>query len=232
MTYARGDPAISQKLYEADRSNVAVRLGVAAALGKTAPTLLRAAYGIFYDRPFDNLWQNIRNNGIVVGGASLSEPPSKPPIDYLPASDLLSTFNGYTARNFPRVTLYQPVLRDGYVQTGFLGLQRPIGTAWMLEVNGAVSIGHKLLTNDVINRYLSVPKDQRTERPLGQYRADLPFISYRANQGNSAYGGFTVVGRYRGRGLQMQASYTLGHSIDNQSEPLRGEFFDLNETHI
>ena len=27
---------------------------------------MRGGFGMFYDRPFDNLWQNVRNNGILL----------------------------------------------------------------------------------------------------------------------------------------------------------------------
>jgi hypothetical protein len=38
----------------------------------------------------------------------------------------------------------------------------------------------------------------------------------------------TVVGRYRTSRGSLQATYTWSHVIDNQSEPLQGDFFDLN----
>jgi hypothetical protein len=39
-----------------------------------------------------------------------------------------------------------------------------------------------------------------------------------------------VSARYRGRRLQSSLTYTWSHSIDNQSESLRGDFYDLSAT--
>src|SRR5262249_16689614 len=55
-------------------------------------------------------------------------------------------------------------------------------------------------------------------------------ISYRSNQGVSNYNALIALGRYRARRGLFQVSYTWGHSIDNQSEPLAGEYFNLNFT--
>ena len=38
--------------------------------------------------------------------------------------------------------------------------------------------------------------------------------------------------RYRANWAQFQAAYTWSHSIDNQSDPLVGDFFDLNFTRL
>ena len=60
----------------------------------------------------------------------------------------------------------------------------------------------------------------------------LPDLSYRAGQGSSSYYALTAVSRYRtGRAL-LQLSYTWGHTIDNQSDPLLGDFFDLSFTRV
>jgi hypothetical protein len=53
-------------------------------------------------------------------------------------------------------------------------------------------------------------------------------LAYRANQGISDYYGVQLVTRYRSSRLQLQASYTLSHTIDNQSEPLAGDFFNFS----
>src|SRR6185503_19528883 len=57
-------------------------------------------------------------------------------------------------------------------------------------------------------------------------------IYYRANQGASDYAALALVARYRGRRSQFQVSYTWSHSIDNQSEPLFGDYFDLSFTKV
>ncbi|MDQ1474586.1 MAG: hypothetical protein QOJ99_6066, partial [Bryobacterales bacterium] len=63
---------------------------------------------------------------------------------------------------------------------------------------------------------------------FGEPNPSLPGISWRSGQGLSDYYALTTRVRYRSRTLQTQASYTWSHSIDNQSDPLTGDFFDLN----
>jgi len=63
------------------------------------------------------------------------------------------------------------------------------------------------------------------------YNPALGLVAWRSSQGLSNYNALTAVARYRGRRAQFQAAYTYSHSIDNQSDPLLGEFFsDLNFT--
>src|SRR6202023_2836499 len=55
-----------QRLFGTDKNDWAIRAGAAYDLFGNARTLLRGAYGIFYDRPFDNLWENLRNNTLIL----------------------------------------------------------------------------------------------------------------------------------------------------------------------
>jgi hypothetical protein len=66
----------------------------------------------------------------------------------------------------------------------------------------------------------------------GRYNNSLPDIAYRANQGFSDYNALTAVVRYRMSRGMLQSSYTWSHAIDNQSDPLIGDFFNLTFTSI
>jgi hypothetical protein len=199
-----------------------VRSGAAYDLFGTGRTLLRGAFGTFYDPPFDNLWENVRSNNIVVPTLPLSGP-----VNFLaPVSSVLATFQGQTlASTFPDLTLVDPNLRNGRVKTYFAGVQQRITENLTLEVNGLGTYGRSLVTTDVINRSFSTPSG-------GSYNNDLPEIAYRANQGFSDYNAMTAVVRYRTNRSMLQASYTWSHSIDNQSDPLVGDFFNLTFTSI
>ncbi len=224
----------AQPLYAADRNNWAARFGFAWQLPGRAGALLRGAFGIFYDRPFDNLWQNQRNNNLVLAGFP---GPVARRVDYLaPVTSVLSGFQGRPFNtDFPPLTLIQPGLRDAHVQSYFLGLQHRLGEAWAVEVNTLGSLGRKLITTDAINRSFSHPIDL-DRNPDGRLNPALPPISYRANQGSSNYHALTAVARYRPAGAlrrgQFQLAYTWSHSIDNQSEALAGDFFDLSFTRV
>jgi hypothetical protein len=56
----------NEQIYASDNGNWAPRFGFAYDLTGRGRTVLRGGYGIFYDRPFDNLWQNVRSNNFQV----------------------------------------------------------------------------------------------------------------------------------------------------------------------
>ena len=215
-----------QALYPPDRNDWAARFGFSYSVRQNAQTLLRGAYGLFYDRPFDNLWQGLRNNNFTLASATISGPRPEY-LDPLPA--LLPQLPGLTPlSNFPNLTLYQDNIRTPYSQSYFLGIQHRLRDSWTLEVNGLGSLARKLITTDVINRDLTVRPTLANR--FGRLNPDLTSIRYRANQGASDYNALTVVGRYRSAHGQLHIAYTWSHTIDNQSEPLTGDFVDLKLT--
>ena len=218
-------PAGDQQLYNRDNNDLALRLGFSYDLFGDSRTVVRGAYGIFHDRPFDNLWQNLRNNNFVLG--TFPYRPSADPDGYLAeVSSVLPAYEGSTfSMDFPGLTLFDPNLRTGYAQNFFAGVQREVTDSWNIELNLLGALGRKLITTDIVNRQFSLPLDETTG---GRLNPALPDISYRAGQGSSSYYAFTAVSRYRTRRALFQLSYTWGHTIDNQSDPLLGDFFDLS----
>lgn len=197
------------RIYQPDRNNVAGRLGFSYALNDR--TGLRGAYGIFFDRPFDNLWQNTRNNAFTLNQIVL---PSSG-FNYLqPASQVTGpAFD----TGFPDFTRVDPRLRTAYAQNWFFGARQAFGESWAIELNASGALGRKLVTTDLLNR-------GRADDPLTRQ------IIYRANQGASSYQALSIVSRYRARRGSAQVAYTWSHAIDNQSEPLAGDFFNLTFT--
>jgi carboxypeptidase family protein/TonB-dependent receptor-like protein len=212
----------NQQLFGSDDKDFAVRVGASYDLFGSGRTLLRGGYGIFYDRPFDNLWENLRNNDFIL--PLLALPPGK--TNYLaPISSELATFQGQTLGNdFPDLTLVNPGLRNGYAHSYFAGVQHRITDNLTLEVNGQGSYGRRLITTDIINRDFSTP--------TGRYNPNLPDIAYRDGQGFSDYNALATLVRYRASRGMVQVSYTWSHTIDNQSDPLTGDFFNLDFTSI
>lgn len=204
-----------KELYPSD-SNWAPRFGISYDVFGTAKTIVRGGYGIFCDHPFDNLWQTIRSNAIEVPFFLASGVR-----DYLvPVSQALTTLQPTGVDFLQSLTMFDPNFRNGYAQTFFAGVQQRLTDNWSLEVNGVGSLGRRLTTTDIVNREFTVGLDRLSPQ--------IPFdVSYRAPQGSSNYYGLTALTRVRMTRLQTQFSYTLSHAIDNQSEALGFDSFNL-----
>jgi hypothetical protein len=195
-------------LFASDNRDLAPRTGFAYDLSPGGHTVLRGGFGLFYDRLFDNLWLNARNNSFT-----LSDPAAES--DYLPVTVALSTLSPPSPKvSFPNLTAFQPHLRNGYAEDFFLGIQTAQSAAWSIEVNATGSLGRRLITTDVINRSQLV-------------NLSLPAMNYLSNQGLSDYYSLNFVTRWRGAHNFLQAAYSWSHAIDLQSDPLSGDYFNL-----
>jgi hypothetical protein len=210
-----------EQLYKADHNGWAPRIGFSYDLLGNARTLVRGAYGLFYDRPYDNLWQNVRTNNFVLPTFPLSGT-----VNYLaPVSQELKNLGGnFIDTSFPNLTLFDQSLKNAYVHSYFFGIQQRVRDNWTVEVNTLGSLGRKLVVTDIVNRAYSNGFDRFNE--------DFGNIAYRSGQGLSDYNALTAVARYRAGRKQFQISYTWSHTIDEQSEPLAGDFFNLLFTQI
>jgi hypothetical protein len=213
-------PLGNQQLYGTDPHDWAPRFGISWLPWLKLPVLIRGAYGIFYDRPFDNLWQTIQNNSVVSASAVLTSGS----IPYLAMAQAgPSSFPSLSIlRESFQPTLFQPKLRDGMVQSAFTGIQSQVTPAVTVEFNALASRGRGLLTTDFINRDYSMPVT--VTNLFGRLNPDLPPISYRANQGFSNYDALTALLQFNTKHLGGQIAYTWSHSIDNQSDPLAGDY--------
>lgn len=215
----------NEQIFGADNGDWAGRFGFSWDPFGKSKTVFRGGYGIFYDAPFDNLWQNVRNNDIVLPFYTV---PAGGSTNYLApiASVLPSYANQSTASDFPGITLMDPKLRNGYAQDSFLGVQQSIGENLTIEVNGTAALGRRLITTDIVNRQFTTTSGD------GRPNESLPDVYWRSSQGNSDYTALSTIVKYRWRTLMAQATYTWSHAIDNQSDPLVGDFFDLDFTTI
>ena len=212
--------APASQIFGTDHNDWAIRAGASYDLTGRARTLLRVGFGIFYDRPFDNLWENVRNNNFILPLATLAATPTNflAPV----ATELRSAFPGLPASTFPDLTLIDPALANGRVSSYFGGVEQRFSDRLTAQVNALGSYGRDLITTDIVNRDFSTAQ--------GRYNTALPDIAYRAGQGFSDYNALAAVIRYRPAQGMVQATYTWSHSIDNQSDPLLGDFFNLDFT--
>jgi hypothetical protein len=203
-------------LYQPDNLDFAPRLGFSYDLWRQGTTMLRGGYGVFYDRPFDNLWETARSNNLDFAQFSFSGAAVNytQPIDQAVLSAYGSQYHLLTT-SVPNLTLFQPKLRNGYAQDIFLGIQQRVSRKLSLEVNGLSALGRRLLTNDTLGYNNLFNGSQASAGiPAGQ------LVTYRANQGISDYYALAIKALYRSGRSLLQVAYTWSHSIDNQSDPL------------
>ncbi len=211
-----------QQLFRTDAKDWAPRVGAAFDLFGNGRTLLRGSYGIFYSPLYDNLWENLRNNNLTLPLLAL---PGGQTNFLAPVATVLQSLKGQALNaNFPDLTIVDPGLRNGYTHSYFTGIQERVTDHLTLEVNGLGSYGRRLITTDIVNRDFSTL--------TGRYNSSLPDIAYRAAQGYSDYNALTALLRYQTKRGIVQGGYTWSHTEDNQSDPLLGDFFNLNFTSI
>jgi hypothetical protein len=208
-------PSGVQSLY-ATSGTWAVRAGASWSLRANGHTLLRASYGTFYDRPFDNLWENLRNNSVAFGSLVSDFPVAIPVASLLPSLDGIKTVDTY----FTKFYLFSPRLNAPRVQSYFVGLSHEFTRSLIVEADSFNSAGNSLITTDQLNR---------SGQP-GNPDPNLGVILYRANEGFSSYHALAFSARYQTSRAQFRVTYTWSHSIDNQSDPLAGDFYDLLPT--
>jgi hypothetical protein len=203
-------------LYRPDRKDWAPRIGLYYDIGGRGRTVMRAAYGIFYDRLFDNLTQSTSDNDI-------EEVTLLPPFAYPQASLKVPAGTVVIGNGVPTWLWVDQGLRTPYVQTWFGGLQRQFTDKLYGEITAQGALGRRLISNDLVNR----PAPGSTSG-VGTLNPNIPEnIFFRSNAASSSYSAMTALARYRSRRVQFQVAYTWSHSIDNQSDPLQGTFDDL-----
>jgi hypothetical protein len=212
-----------QPIYDQNGGNWNARFGFSYLPSWTRGTVIRGAWGMYHDRPYDNLFQPVRTNNLQLGSSFFEGP-----VDFtLPARQVARLTPPTDLQAVADPLLFQPGVRDPRVQSWFLGMQRPFGDGLTLEMNYLGSAGRQLLTTDRINRAGSVPLVPVVNNS-GRYNPQLDQLAYRGSQGKSAYNALAMVMRYRVRRVTAQVAYTWSHSIDLQSDPLAGEFQSFN----
>ena len=213
----------NQQLFDSDKRDWAPRAGISYDLTGSGRTVLRASYGIFYDRPFDNLWQIVSINRQIAGGWFFDGP-----VNFLaPPLSLANQGQLGLSSQFHTPLLFQPGLRNPMVQNSFAGVERKLTDGITLDVNALAARGRRLWSTDIVNRFGSLPEDQAN--PSGRYNPNLQEIDYRGNQGQSDYFALSSALHFHGSRWNGQVTYTWSHAIDNQSDPLAGAFEDYNQ---
>ena len=186
----------------------APRIGLAYSPGGRDTTVLRAAYGIFYDQ-----------SSLAPGeGIYFSAPYYNFNVYYpIPGLVNLSLANPFPS-NFPfpypgSAIALQPNLRTPYVQQWNIGVQRSLGPSRVIEIAYVGSKGTHLVDSRNINQ----PKPSTNQQNPGP-NPSFSEIDIIESQANSTYHSLQARFQQRlWRGLSGLASYTYAKSIDDAS---------------
>ncbi len=215
------------KAFCTDYNNVAPRLGFSYDIGGNGKTILRGAWGYFYDRIFDNVYGNSRFNAPFTVATTLF-PQYYDGTQATGAQATLSTTGVYTA------TTVDPNIRQPYTQHFNLSMGQELDVNTSLTVAYVGSIGTKLLTTAYPNYGTTFPNSFRptNQGNLTRLQSDInagiirgPFASITNVQsnGNSNFHSLEVsLQRRTAHGLSGQLAYTLAHSMDSISDEIAG----------
>jgi len=186
-------------VYSATRDNFAPRLGLAYDLGNSLhyAAVVRAGFGLFYDLgtgPTGDLFNQSPFKNIQYRF------PSSFPLDPTNASRPQPSY----APPFTEIVAFPGTLRQPYTYQWNLSYEQSLGPNQTVTAGYVGAGGHRLLRTDLI-------QGPNVNSNFGQ-------VLYVNNLGYSNYNAFQLQFRRRqAMGLEVLASYTYAHSLDNVS---------------
>ena len=178
--------------------------------------VLRAGFGTFREGMFDNLWLPLTINDIESRSFPAAGCPVAPQLGG-PPPGLFARQCSSAPVDFLDLTAFRSPLRIPAVKSSYMGAQFQLARNWTIEVDGLGSVAANLFSTDAINRSVD----------SGRPGSSLPDVYYRENDAQSHYAALTASVRFQATRAGARVYYTWSHSMDNQSDPLLGEFFDL-----
>ena len=209
-------------LYHRDLNNFGPRLGIS--WSPRGRTVVRAAYGIYYDyTPQNNMIANYTNSAGVATNPvpSLSSSPY-----FVGAQDFNSgPWNGtatgpvFTPTVFPQsIFVTDPGLRTPYVQSWNLNIQREVTHALAFEIGYVGSKGTRLTRLYDANQ----GRDPNINTPAYPQYAAVDVFSGSAN---STYHGLQTTVRFQQfHGFSGFSTYTFSKSLDGASDGINFNF--------
>ena len=219
-------------LYPKDWNNFAPRFGFAYTPARNGKTVIRGAYGVFYDVPALNFF--VANTGLPNGGAAgVNANPGGPnPVYTVTAKNVVFQPGVPVFGNAGPVPPYGAFgisqdFRTPYVQNFNLNIQRQLSSTTVLQAGYVGSLGRKLPVLLDINQPIG------GIRPYAAQYPTLAAIDTVFSVANSNYNSLQVQLRQSLRkGLSATFNYTYGHAIDDTSDvrnTLRTNSYDLKD---
>lgn len=205
-------------LYPKDLNNFAPRMGFAWTPAKNGKTVIRGAYGIFYDVPALNFFT--ANTGLPNGGgAGINANPGGPnPVYTITARNVVFQQGVPVFGSAGPVPPYGAFgidqnFRTPYVQNFNLNIQHQLSSSTMLQAGYVGSLGRKLAVLRDINQPINGVRPFATQYPT------LATIDSVFSSANSNYSSLqTQLRQSLWKGLAATFNYTYGHAIDNTSD--------------
>lgn len=229
-------------IWEKDTNNFAPRVGFAWDVFNDQKLVVRGGGGMFYDRIWNNLFENIRFNAPffnfstigAFGNGVPAGPLSTPGLFTVPFTST-RLFNDPANLPAPSPRHMDQNLVTPFLYQAFLGVQHEVAKNTVVEVNYITTMGRQLTGVVNINTFngRSGGTLATTGRSLGSTRRPSTAIAsdnFRTNGFTSSYHGGQAILRHRARfGLQLNASYTFSKAIDTISDAFNARL-GLNPT--
>jgi outer membrane receptor protein involved in Fe transport len=206
----RYDLQFLPSLVNTDTNNVSPRVGIAWDPSRDGKTVIRASYGLFFDRlPLRAISNAIQRDGVNyrVAVLNLGQPGAPNFPNVLPA---------YPTGVLTAITSIDPNIQESYSQQGGLEVERQLGKGASLSVGYNHLRGEKLLMLRNLNvpTNLALPNGGRPDPTIGN---NGQFQSI----GDAWYDGMTVAYKqHAGNWASVRVSYTYSKALDTA-----GNFF-------
>jgi hypothetical protein len=230
-------PQTISTLYPRDLNNFAPRLGFAFTPTRGGKTVIRGAWGLYYDTTNGNLFID---NRAKPGGRGPSRNPGGPKPVFSIQNDggALTVVQGQPI--FGSVTPQPPFgvyginqnLRSPYVQNFSLNVQHQLTPKVVIQAGYVGSQGRKLIVTENINQPAPSPiayPSLQQARPFYSQFPTFSGITEISSAGNSQFNSMQLSVRGTSwHGLTGQVAYTLGHVRDEMSFPRNNRPTDNN----
>ena len=212
-------------LWKKDWRDFSPRVGFAYALTEDGKTSLRGGYGIGYERNFGNVTFNIIQNPPNYAVIALTEKSDLPTIPL--SVDNAGPLAGSTgSKVLPGVSLraVNPNIKNAYAHLYSLSLERQINKSILASLSYSGSHGERGYSiahynaNGYGNEFLGVPCS--AQPCVARLNTQYTGINMRTNGGVSTYNalvGQMTIHDVAHSGVNLQASYTYSHALDNLS---------------
>jgi hypothetical protein len=209
-------------LYDRDLNNFAPRVGFAYDLRGNGNTVIRGAYGLFYDAPSQDffLLQSFPNGSVgtnPVPGLGTFTVNFTGPVPFGPGVNIFGNVNSPV----PPFTVFgvDPKMRTPYVQSYNFNIEQSIAKGTVLQVGYVGSKGNKLYRVRDINQATAGPATGlQQRRPFANIYPQFAGIYELEASANANYNSLqTVLRRRLAKDLSVFGSYVWSHSIDDAS---------------